>query len=222
MAAVFLTRQALPPTLAQMLLDRALRAAFRNFWTLFLLVAVVTVTVHLVYGFFYRDVLELRELHLYIRFLSPSRQVRGVGAPDLEAAESAMWWVVAVELALLPVLVLATRRVLVQDEDGAVPTVPDALRHLRDRRGPLGFRLDLERLGTLLIGAALGFGVWYLAQQIGLLVVEPLPDRLNFAALGLVRGCALALGAPFLLAALVLALLSPTGAQTGAQIRNSA
>lgn len=212
MAAVSLTHQALPPTLAQMLLDRALRATFRNFWTLFLLVAAVTVTAHLVYGFVYRDVLELRELHLFIRFLSPSRQVRGVGAPDLEAAENAMWWVLAVELALLPVLVLAARRVLVQDESGSVPTVPDALRHLRERRG----RLRLPTPGgvaTLIAGAALAIAVWYLAQEIGLLVAEPLPDRLNFAAFGLVRGLALALGAPFFLVFSVLALRTRRAAE---------
>ena len=191
-------------------LDRALRATFRNFWTLFLLVSLLTVTAHLVYGFIYRDVLELRELHLYIRFLSPSRQVRGVGAPDVEAAEGAMWWVLAAELALLPILVLATRRVLAQDENGAVPTVPDAIVHLRDRRTPLGIRPTLGSLAVLLGGAAVGLAVWYLAQQIGLLVAEPLPDRFNFAALALVHGISLALGAPFLLTSLVLALRAQT------------
>ena len=206
MAEVSLTLQALPPTLAQMLLDRALRAAFRNFWTLFLLVALVSVTTHLVYGFVYKDVLELRELHLYIRFLTPSRQVQGVGAPDLEAAENALLWVVLVEVALTPLLVLAARRVLVQDEHGAVPTVPDALTHLRDGRGSLGPRVGAGEIGTLLAGLGAAIAVGYLAQEIGLLLAEPLPDRLNFAAFGVVRGTALALGGPFFLASAVVAL----------------
>lgn len=201
-----------------MLLERALRAAFRNFWTLFLLVALVTVTANLVYGLLYKDVLELRELHLYIRFLSPSRQVRGVGAPDLAAAEGAFWWVVAIEAALVPLLVLAARRVLVHDEHGGVPTVPDAVTHLRDRRGPLRVRMGLDGLATLLAGTLIALAIWYLAQRIGFLIAEPLPDRFNFAAFALVRGGALALAGPFFLAAAVAALRAPEPAA----LRNSA
>ena len=191
-----------------MLLDRALRATFRNFWTLFLLVGLVAVTAHLVYGLIYRDVLELEELHVYIRFLSPSRQVNGVGAQDLAAAESAYSWVLVAEAVCLPLLVLAARRVLVQDEDGGVPTVPDALTHLRDGRGPLGPRMGLPGLLALLGGTLIAAAVWYLADRAGLLLAEPLPDRFNFATFGLAHGLALALAGPFFLSGLVTALRS--------------
>lgn len=191
-----------------MLLDRALRAAFRNYWTLFLLVGLVTVTANLVYGFLYKDVLELDELHVYIRFLSPSRQVNGVGADDLAAAEAASSWVLIAEALVLPLLVLAARRVLVQDENGGVPTVPDALFHPRDRRGPLGVRVGLAGVVAFLGGAAVAVAVWYLADRAGLLLVEPLPDRFNYVSFGLVHGLALALAGPFLLAGVVAALRS--------------
>ena len=188
-----------------MLLDRALRAAFRNFWTLFLLVALVTVTAHLVYGFIFKDVLEARELHVYIRNLSAGRQVNDVSPKDLETAETARWALVGIEVFFFPLLVGSTRRILVRDEEDAVPTVPDALVHPRDRRARLGLRWGGAQLATALAGAVVAVATWYLVERAGLLIAEPLPDRFNFVSMELARGIALAAGAPFLLVGLVTA-----------------
>ena len=196
-----------------MLLERALRATFRYFWTVFLLVALVTVTAHLVYGFIYKDVLEVRELHVFIRNLSAGRQVNDVSPQDLETAENARWALVGVEVLLFPLLVGATRRVLVRDDEGGVPTVPDALAHPRDPRGRLGFRWGAAHAATALAGAAAGIATWYFVERAGLLLVEPLPDRLNFVAMELARGVALAAGAPFLLVGLVTAARSAAEAR---------
>lgn len=188
-----------------MLLERALRSTFRNFWTLFLLVSLVTVTAHLVYGFIFKDVLEVSELHVFIRYLSAGRQVNDVSAQDLATAETARWALVGIEVALFPLLLGATRRVLIRDEEGEVPTVPDALAHPRDLRGPLGFRWGLAQLATALAGAVAALATWYFVDRAGLLLAEPLPDRFNFVSMELARGVALAAGAPFLLVGLVTA-----------------
>lgn len=191
-----------------MLLDRSLRTTFRNFSTLFLLVALVTVTAHLVYWIIFRDVLEVTELHPYIRELKPGRQVNDVSAADLRVSESARWIVLGVELLLLPLLVAGARRIMTRDQQGEVPTVPDALTHLRDRRARLNFRWGGREIGTGLAGLALAVATWYLAERTGLGAAEPLPDRFNFLTLELARGVALALGAPFFLGAVVTAALN--------------
>ena len=185
-----------------MLLDRAFRFVFRNFSTLFLLVAAVTVTTHLIYGFVYREVLEVTELHPFIEGLSPGRYVKGVGAKELEGARTAGLVLALIQVALLPLLIGATRRIFERDGAGAVPTVVDALTHVT-----VGPRLALGRPGrwgvTALLGLLVGAAVWWLSQKAGLVLAEAVPNDLNFIAFGLVRGIALALGAPFFLAGIV-------------------
>jgi hypothetical protein len=109
-----------------------------------------------------------------------------------------------------------------RDDTGSVPTVPDALRHLRDREARLSFRWGGSQWVTVLVGAVLAVATWYLAERVGLLAAEPLPDRFNFLALELVRGAALALAAPFLLGAVVTAGLERSGATSGSALRSSA
>ncbi|MDQ4095443.1 MAG: hypothetical protein M3174_04455 [Actinomycetota bacterium] len=191
-----------------MLLDRALRTTFRNFSTLFLLVAIVSVTAHLLYGIVFRDVLAVTELHPYIAELKFGRQVNDVAARDLRSAEMGRWVLFGVQALFLPLLVPAARRILVRDEHDEVPTVPDAILHPREPRGRLGFAWRGGELLTVVVGLLLAATVWYLTQRIGLLAAEPLPDRLNFLAFELVRGVAVALAAPFLLGSLVTAALS--------------
>src|SRR5688572_2762720 len=114
-----------------MLVDQGLRNTFRNFSTLFLLALSVTLTCHLVYAFIFRDVLEIDELHRFVRGLTAGRTVNGVGRKDLI---DAIFWaklVPLVELLLLPLLIGAARRVLTREARGEVPTAFDALRHPR-------------------------------------------------------------------------------------------
>ena len=187
-----------------MLPDRALKATFRNFSTLFLLAALVTLTAHLVHGFIFRDVLEVDELHRFVKGLTPGRTVNGVGRSDLNAAVTWSRAVVAVEILLLPLLIGAARRAMDRDERGEVPTVIDALRHPRSG-ARLSFRFNGGELGTVLFGAVLGAATWLLAVQLGLLIGEPLPDRWNFLSFSLAYGVAEALGLTFFLGALITA-----------------
>ena len=187
-----------------MLLDRSFRFVFRNFSTLFLVVAAVTVTAHLVYGLLYRKVLEVTEIHPFIEELGPGRYVKEVGAKDLEASRTAALVLAGIQLLLVPLLVGATRRVLAVDARGEVPTALDALRH--PRGGPrLSFAPTTGRVGTWIGGALVAAAVWFLTERAGLVLAEPVPDGLNFVVLPVVRGAALALGAPFLLGAVAVA-----------------
>lgn len=191
-----------------MLLDRALRTTFRNFSTLFLLAAIVAVTTHLVYGLVFRDVLEVTELHPFIADLKFGRQVNNVAARDLRSAAIGRWILVAVQVAFLPLLIVATRRIVTRDEHGEVPTVPDALLHPRDPRARLGFRWRGPEITTVGVGVVVAIAIFYLVERIGLLAAEPLPNGLNFLAFELVRGLAVSSAAPFLLGAVVTAALS--------------
>lgn len=193
-----------------MLLDRALRTTFRNYSTLFLLAAFVTVTAHLVLGVVFRDVLEVTELHPYIRNLKPGGRVDNVGASDLATFETARWAVLGLEVVLLPLLVGGARRIVTRDREGGVPTVPDALTHLRDPDARLSFRWAGGEMATVVVGAILAAATWYLAERAGFLAAEPLPDRFNFLTFELARGVGLALGAPFLLGSIVTSGLEAT------------
>ena len=197
-----------------MLADKALRNTFRNFSTLFLLAALVTISLHLVYGFIFRDVLEIEELHPLVRRLTPGRTINGIRPKDLEVAELWANAVPLIELLLLPLLVGATRRVLARDSEGEVPTVIDALKH--PRSGPrLRLRLNRSEAGAALAGIALGAGVWFLTRQAGLLIAEPLPDPGNFVFFALVYGIADALGLALFLGGFVTAALE-SGARRSA------
>lgn len=187
-----------------MLPDQALRTTFRNYSTLFLLVALVTVTTHLVYGFIFHDVLEIDELHRFVRGLQGGRTVNGVSSSDLERAEAWRWAVQGVQLFFLPLLVGAAKRVIERDHKGEVPTVLDALRHPRSAE-KLSFRFGGAEITTVALGTALAVATWWLALRIGLLVAEPLPDPWNFIGLPLAEGVAQALGIPFFLGAVVTA-----------------
>jgi hypothetical protein len=145
--------------------------------------------------------------------------VNDVAARDLRSAETGRWILIGVQVVLLPLLVLAARRIVVRDHQGEVPTVPDALAHPRDTRGRLAFGWRGAEIVTALVGLAIAAGVWYLVQQIGLLAAEPLPDGVNFLAFELARALAVSLAAPFLLGAIVTAALSSGGRQP---VRSSA
>ena len=203
-----------------MLPDRALKTTFRNFSTLFLLGALVTVTAHLVYGFIFRDVLEIDELHRFVKGLTAGRTVNGVGRPDLDTAVQWSKAVIAVEILFLPLLIGAARRVIDRDEGGEVPTVVDALRHPRSGT-KLRFGFNGGELGTILLGILLGVATWLLASQLGLLIAEPLPDPWNFLSFSLTYGVAEALGLAFFLGALVTAGRSAARRRVGAESRAS-
>ena len=111
------------------MLERAFSAAFRNLSTLFLMVALFTVPLHVGYSYLFRDVIEVRKIHSSIEGFPSYRQVKNVGPDELRTARLTYLGLSVLELALLlPLLARATARVLEVDAAGGVPTIPRALR----------------------------------------------------------------------------------------------
>ncbi|MBA2273536.1 MAG: hypothetical protein H0W21_06505 [Actinobacteria bacterium] len=187
------------------MLNNTLRIVFRNFSTLFLVVAVLLVPVHLAYTFIYKDVAQVEELHPYIENLPRGRQVQGVGRAVLAEARRRFVWVIVAEALLLPLLVGATRRVVAVDAAGGLPGVIDAYRHLPAKRAGPAHRTasPAARLAALASGVVLAVVIGWLVQTIGLLGAEVGPDGARWLIAGMSRAIALAAAAPFALVALV-------------------
>jgi hypothetical protein len=178
-----------------MLLDRALRATVRNYSTLFLLVAVVTVPLEVAHAYVFRRVIAVSELHPAIERFPSHRKVGGVGPRQLGEARVVAAAVTALELLSLPFLARAATRIVEVDRAGGVPTLLGIVR--RTHRTPPLRRLRRIPTGPLLAAAAVGLAVAWLARAVGLVVVEPLPDAAAFAGVGLVDGVARAAGGAF-------------------------
>ena len=187
-----------------MLLDHALSTTLRNFSTMFLIVAAVTVPLHLAYAALFRDVLALSEIHVAIRQLPPAQAVAGVTANDVHRAEAAYLALAALELLLIPLLWRATSRAIDLDLAGRLPSATEAWRLRRVERAPLQAPGGNAAI-MVTASVAIGVVVWVLAERIGLLIAEFLPARWFFVGAGLARGLSLALAAPFPLVAAVLA-----------------
>jgi hypothetical protein len=185
------------------MLDASLRLTFRNFATLFLVVATVTVPLHVAASFVHRDTVALSELQPAIEDFPPRRKIKGVGPPELDAARKTTGIVTILEIALLVPAIGATRRVLGAAERGHLPGVLDAWGH---SVASLGRRPAAPRGGPveagagLLLAAATGYAVY----RIGLPLVETTPGAVRFGPAGVLDGAARAFGAPFLLVPLAL------------------
>jgi hypothetical protein len=182
-------------------LDRSLQAIFRNFSTLFLAAALVTLPLHLAYSAAMRGVIATSDLHDEIATFPPLRQVEGVGREDLSTYRLVGWIAGGVELLALVLFVGVTRRVVKVDEEGGIPGVLDGWSHALAGGALRGLRRSLP---AVLMGFVLAIAVGLLSRAIGMLVIDPLPDRLLWAGVGLVEGCSRALAAPFAAAPLAL------------------
>ena len=183
------------------MLESALQSAFRNFSTLFLIVAVVVFPLHLAYGLTFRDEIAVRELHPEIAELPSDRRVRGVGAAEIDRARVAGYALWLVEIALIPLFVKAARRALEATERGDVATVADAWRGAfgRDPRqwlsgGP----------AAAAGGIGLAVGVLLMIEVSGLLLTDMLPDGSRFAGVVVADTLARSSALPFVLTPLAL------------------
>lgn len=182
------------------MVDRAFGATLRNFGTLFLMVAVLTVPLHLAYSIMFRNVIETRELHPVIETFPDSRQVRSVGRTQLTQARVGLGVLTLIELAAIPFLARGARKVLRDADAGELPSVAEALRSVRE--GPkVGF--DTRGLGPVLVSAVVALAIGLLFERAGLLLIEFVPDERSYPFFGLMQGVSRALGAPFLLVMLV-------------------
>ena len=186
------------------MLDRAFVKTFRSFSTLFLVVAVVTLPLHLIYSFTFRNVIATTEIHDQIRRFPNYRQVRSVGPRELRDATLASWVLTAVEIALVPLGVRAARRVIEVEDAGGVATVPDAWRTAL-RRGGGSSRFQRASVSGAAIGVLVAVALGWLLGSVGAVVRDPLGPDFVWLGHGVVGAVARAAAAPFALTALALA-----------------
>jgi hypothetical protein len=189
-----------------MLVDRALRTTLRNFSTFWLIAAAITIPLNVAWGFLYQDVIATREIHADIETLPPGDAVGGVDGRAIDRAERSQLIVLAIELALIPLLVRATRRAIERDASGHVPTALGAWRGVT-RGSVRGSRP--WRLAVALPMAGFALIVWALTALIGGLLAAPVGGSMAWLVVGLTRGAALAVALPFLLVGVVEARRQP-------------
>ena len=181
------------------MLDRAFRDAFKNFATLFVVVAIVAIPIHLAYAFTFRNVIATHEIHPQIREFPNYRQVRSVGPKQLTHASIAFWALTGLEIiVVLPLAVKATRRVLAVEEEGGVATAPDAWRHALSRNETRTF--TSASLPGVAIAVIAAFVLVTLVETALLTAAELVGARNNWATVGTVQGVARATAVPFVLA----------------------
>ncbi|MDQ3940094.1 MAG: hypothetical protein M3238_01955 [Actinomycetota bacterium] len=186
------------------MLDRAFRNTFRSYSTLFLLVLVVTLPLHLIYSYAFRNVIATQEIHPQIRQFPNYRQVRSVGPKQLTHATVAFWGLTALELVLLPAFVKATRRVIEIEQDGGVSSVRDGW-DAAFRRSEESFQFRRHALPAVVIGGIVAFVLGWLVEQVGLTLAGFGSVDYAWVLVGSVQALARAAAAPFALTAIVMA-----------------
>lgn len=191
------------------MLDRALKATLRNFWTLFFVVAVVVFPLQLIHAYVFRNVIATRAFHDVIETYPRYRQVHSVGRDQIADASSTGWIILAAELALLPLAVRGARRVLQVDGSGGVPTAPDAWRSAVARND--GYTWARHWLGPSLVVVVLASAVGLLLDRIGLIVSDLVGDAWAWTAVGFGRAVAVSAGAALVLGPLGIARSAKAG-----------
>lgn len=184
-----------------MLVDRALKTTLRNFSTLWLIIAVVTIPLNFAWAALFQDVIATREIHADIESLPSGDPVREVDGEAIDRSRYAQLIVLALELASIPFLLRATRRAIERDASGHVPTALGAWRGVGRSSGARAAAPWRLSVALAMAGFALVVGV--IAGVIGALLAAPVGDAFAWPVVGLTRGAALALALPFLLVGLV-------------------
>lgn len=187
-----------------MLLDRVLRLTVRNFSTLFLVVFIAIIPLHLIYAFVFHDVFAVRELHPAIAEFPENRLVRGVGRADISLARIGFWVVAAIEVGLIPFVTRAMKRVLVLDRQGEVPGASSAWRTWRESSStPTDVKPDAAATaGAIVTGLIVGLLVWLALDA----VVDLLRGSVVAFGLALADAASRATGAAFALTPFALQL----------------
>ena len=184
------------------MIERAFARTFRNFSTIFMLVAIVVLPIHLIYAFTFRNVIATSDFHEAIEEMPNYRQVRSVGPPQLDDARLVFWLVTAAELALVPLAVRATRRVFIVDDEGNVPTAPDAWGRALQRQEGRSFRPGW--VVPALAGVAAAGLAGILMALIGSSLTGFFSEDWRWTGVGLTQALARATAAPLALGPLAL------------------
>jgi hypothetical protein len=184
------------------MIERAFARTFRNFSTIFILVAVVVLPIHLIYSYTFRNVIATSDFHEAIEQMPNYQQVRSVGPPQLDHARLVFWILTAAELALVPLAVRATRRVFIVDDRGEVPTAPDAWGRALQKQEGRRFRPGWLVPAAVGVAAAVVAGV--LVALIGSSLSGFLSEDWRWTGVGLTQALARAVAAPLALGPLAL------------------
>ncbi len=171
---------------------------FAEFFTFFLIVAFIALPLHLAHSYVFRNVIEVSELHEEIERFPSDRTVREVGPDRLGDYRASLALVGVLELALLPLLVRATRKAMVDRSEGRVPTVLRAWSGVSTAGGGY-FRALARKPGPLITALVVALILGFLGEKVGLLAAQPLGDRSAWLGVGLAQAAARALAAPFFL-----------------------
>lgn len=171
------------------MLDRALAKMFADLSTLILVACVFTVPIHLVHAYVFKAELSVREMGPEIDALNEADRIRGVNRGDIEVERTWLAIVVAIELLMIPVIGRAAQRVYSVSEDGGVPTVMDAYRHLRSGPG-----LGRPPVGPVAVIVVLGGLTAWLVLTIGTRIADMAPADLAWVGVGSTRALAMAAG----------------------------
>jgi hypothetical protein len=180
------------------MLERSLSYAFRDLFTYILIAAVITIPLHFLYAFAFKDVIAVTEVHAEIEAFTGERTTRGVGPGDLDTERLAWIGVAALELLLLPLAVRATRRALRADTEDELPTALGAWKGAASERGGFGAALS-RNLGPLALAAVLALLTGFLAERAGMLLAELLSDSSTWIGVAAAQGIGRAIGAPLFL-----------------------
>ncbi len=176
------------------MLDRAFAQTFRNYSTIFVIVAVIAFPLHLLYAFAFRDVIATNDFHAAIAALPEDRRVGGVGPAQLDQARLFFWILTGVEVALLPLVVRAARRVFAVDEAGGIPTGTDAWADAFRAHEKTRLHVGWPAVAGLGLVAAAISGL--LLNAIGDAVTDFLPGDLRWVGVALTDGGARAAALP--------------------------
>ena len=184
------------------MIERAFARTFRNFSTIFVIVAVVVLPVHLIYSYTFRNVIATSDFHDTIEQIPKYQQVRSVGPTQLDHARLVFLVVIVAELALVPFAVRATRRAFIVDDEGGVPTAPDAWGRALKRQEGRTFRPGwLLPAGIGLLAALVAGALLY---GIGAGITGFLSEDWRWVGVGLTQVLAVAGAAPLFLGPLAL------------------
>ena len=165
--------------------DSALAKTFATFSTLFLVACLVTVPLHEIHAYVFKDALAIREIAPEVATFPEGRQVRGVDKSDIDSERKWLLIVLIAEAALTSIVYRAARRVITVSDSGGVPGVLDAYTHLGSHDGTGPPPVGGASLGVIL-GCVFGWLVW----TIGDLVADVASPDMTWAVVGLTRGLA--------------------------------
>lgn len=177
------------------MLDRAFRVTLRDFTTYFLIAAAIFVPLHVVYSFLWQDVIAVSALHDQISQLPGDDTVRGVGAGDIATFRLVGAFLLLAQALATPLIAAAALHVIRTRDVGELPSVRGALAAAPGLMPKIAQAIRAP--GPLVVALVVALAIGLTARVAGLMLLEPISDRMLWAGVALAEGGARSLAAPF-------------------------